>query len=219
MPTFSHKTMSRTPLLERLLALADQLKVFRASDLKKHQIHHQVLRRAFDRGLVRRVDRGLCASKPTVLGLEEQIVLACKRVPRGIVCLESALQFHGLVPSNAEIVWMAIDRKARKPTLNELRLRFVRFSGKALTQGVINSKINGAPVRIYSTAKTIVDCLKYRRKIGIEPGVLAFREGIQSKKCCRARLVHFAAICRVGTLLRRLYAPGWDPTKQRVTGL
>ncbi len=56
---------------------------------------------------------------------------------------------------------MAIHFKAKKPVGNELRLRFVRFSGKAFTQGVVNTKIDGVPVRIYSAAKTVADCLKY----------------------------------------------------------
>jgi hypothetical protein len=79
---------------------------------------------------------------------------------------------------------MAIDRKARKPALH----RFVRFSGRALTQGVVNARIDGVPVRIYSTAKTIADCLKYRRKIGIETALHALRVGTQLNKCSRQRL-------------------------------
>jgi predicted transcriptional regulator of viral defense system len=205
MPTFSHISKSRIPLLERLSVLADQLKVFRASELKKHRIHRQALRRALDQGLVRSLDRGLYAGKHTALGLEEQIVLACKRVPHGVICLESALQFRRLIPSNSDSVCIAISRKARKPTLNRLHLRFVRFSGKSLTGGVVNTRIHGVPVRVYSVAKTIADCFKYRRKIGIETAVEAFRAGVELNKCSRERVLHFADICRVGVPLRAMY--------------
>ena len=194
--------MSRTPHSERLRSLANRLRVVRASELKKYRIHHQILRRALDRGTLIKVHRGLYASKDFPATLDQRIVLACKRVPHGVVCLESALQFHGLIPSTSDAIWMAIDRKARRPTLNELEVRFVRFSGRALTQGVVNARIDCVPVRIYSTAKTIADCLKYRRKIGIEKALHALRVSIQLKKCSRERLLHFAHICRVGKVLR-----------------
>jgi len=153
-----------------------------------------------------KVHRGLYASKDFPTTLDQRIVLACKRVPHGVVCLESALEFHGLIPPASDVVWMAIDRKARKPTLDGLEVRFVRFSGRALTQGVVNARIDGVHVRIYSAAKTIADCLKYRRKIGIEKALHALRVSIRLKKCSRERLVHFADICRVGKLLRYIYS-------------
>ena len=87
---------------------------------------------------------------------------------------------------------MAIDRKARKPVVKSLRLRFVRFSGHALTQEVVNTRIDGVPVRIYSVAKTIADRLKYRRKIGPHLAIQALREGIAQRKRSRERLQHFA---------------------------
>ena len=93
---------------------------------------------------------------------------------------------------------MAIDRKARKPVVKGLSLRFVRFSGDALTQGVVNTRIDGIPVRVYSVAKTVADCLKYRNKIGLETAVRGLRESFNQRKCSRERLLHFARICRVG---------------------
>jgi predicted transcriptional regulator of viral defense system len=205
MPTFSHTTISRTPLLERIRSLADRLGVLRASELKKYRIHHQILRRALERGTLIKVHRGLYVSRDFPATLDQRIVLACKRVPHGVVCLESALQFHGLIPSVSGAVWMAIDRKARKPNLNGLEVRFVRFSGRALTQGIVNARIDGVPVRIYSAAKTIADCFKYQPKIGIETAIQAFRTGRQLNKYSRERLLHFAGICRVGSLVRRVY--------------
>jgi predicted transcriptional regulator of viral defense system len=92
-----------------------------------------------------------------------------KRVPHGVVCLESALMFHNFWPTGPGPIWMAIHPKARKPALNGQLIRFVRFGGNAFTQGVINIRIDGAPVRVYSFAKTVADCLKYRN--GIRPGL------------------------------------------------
>ena len=101
---------------------------------------------------------------------------------------------------------MAIDPKAKKPVVNGQRLRFVRFSGQALTQGVVNTRIDGVPVRIYGAAKTIADCLKYRRKIGGKLAVKALRDSIARRKCSEQRLRHFAKICRVGKLVQAAYS-------------
>src|SRR6266403_5968231 len=92
--------------------------------------------------------------------------------------------------------------KAKQPVVNGLRLRFVRFSGQALTQGVLNTKIDGVAVRIYSEAKTSGDCLKYRRKMGGELAINVLRESIARRKCSKQRLRHFAKICRVGKLVQ-----------------
>jgi predicted transcriptional regulator of viral defense system len=130
------------------------------------------------------------------------LVLACKRVPHAVVCLNSAIQFHRIFSICPDSIWMAIDRKARKPIANGLRLHFVRFSGQALTQGVINIRIGGVPVRVYSVAKTVADCLKYRKKIGTNIALLALKESLRQKKCSRERLRHFARICHVERFVR-----------------
>jgi predicted transcriptional regulator of viral defense system len=198
--------MSRTPLLNRLRAIAERRTVLRLSELQQSGIHHQILKRAVDRGLVTKIDRGLYIAADRPLDLEHRIILACQRVPQGVVCLESALRFHGILPPDSDVIWMAIDRKARKPIVNGLKIRFVRFSGQALTQGVINTRIHGVPVRIYSVAKTVADCLKYRGKIDSNVLSQALEESVKQSKCTRERLVHFARICRVEEFVRVAYA-------------
>jgi len=84
-------------------------------------------------------------------------------------------------------------------------MRFVRFSGKALTQGVVNTRIDGVSVRIYSTAKTVADCFTCRKTIRPEVTILALRENVRQNKCSRERLWHFAKICRVDKLASRWY--------------
>jgi hypothetical protein len=106
---------------------------------------------------------------------------------------------------------MAIDRKAKKPVVDGLKLRLVRFSCLALTQGVVNTKIDGVPVRIYSAAKTVADCLKHRRKIGSDLAARILQESIAGKKCSEQRLRHFAKICRVYKLVHAAFSSA-DPS-------
>jgi predicted transcriptional regulator of viral defense system len=162
-------------------------------------------------GLLVKIGRGLYTRKDFPTNFDHQVALACTRIPHGIVCLKSALAWHGILPPDARHIWMAIDRKAKKPVVDGLNLRFVRFSGDALTQGVVNTKIEGAPVRIYSAAKTIADCLKYRRKIGGNLAARVLRECIAQKKCSEQRLRHFAQICRVWNLVHAAYSSA-DPS-------
>jgi hypothetical protein len=140
-----------------------------------------------------------------------QLALACRRVPRGVVCLGSALQFHGIFPPIPGPIWMAIDRKAMKPVVNGLRMRSVRFSGRALTQGVVDTRIGGVPVRICCTAKTAADCFKYRRTVSPGIAIHAPRESLRQTKCSHERLWHFASICGVERLVRSL---SYQPTEK-----
>jgi len=191
--------------MKRLVSIVEKRAVVRARELYPFGVHPHDLGKAASQGLLVRIGRGLYTRKDFPSNFEHQVALACQRIPHGIVCLQSALAWHGILPSGSGHIWMAIDRKAKKPVVDGLKLRFVRFSGLALTQGVVNTKIDGVPVRIYSAAKTIADCLKYRRKIGRGLAAQILRETIAGKKCSEQRLRHFAKICRVYKLVHVAY--------------
>ena len=197
---------TKEPAIIQLVSILQDLSIIRAGDLSKYGIHPEILTRAVHRGLVVKIGRGIYTRKDLVIDIERQILLAKKRVPHGVVCLESALMFHGLLPTGPGPIWMAIDSKARKPAVNGQLLRFVRFGGAALTQGVINTRIDGVPVRVYSVAKTVADCLKYRKRIRPNLAQLALEECIVQRKCSIERLRHFAKICRVAKLVQAAYS-------------
>jgi predicted transcriptional regulator of viral defense system len=180
--------------MKRLVSLVEKRAVVRARELYPFGVHPEDLSKAAHEGLLVRIGRGLYTRKDFPSNFEHQLVLACMRIPHGVVCLKSALAWHGILTPDPRHIWIAIDRKAKKPVVDGLKLRSVRFSGDALTQGVVNTRIDGVPVRIYSAAKTIADCLKYRRKIGGNLAAKVLRESIAQKKCSEQRLRHFAQI-------------------------
>lgn len=199
--------MSKTRLsMKRLLSIVDNRAVVRASELYEFGAHPDQLRKAVNQGLLHKIGRGLYTCKDFTLGFEHQFILACVRIPHGVVCLKSALEWHGILPPDSRQIWMALNGRAKKPVVDGLNLRFVRFSGNSFTQGVVNTKIDGVPVRIYSAAKTIADCLKYRRKIGTKFAARILNESIAGKKCSEQRLRHFAKICRVDKFVRVAYS-------------
>jgi len=123
-------------------------------------------------------------------------------VPHGVVCLLSALQFHGIGTQLPSEVWIAIDRRARRPALQYPPLRIVRSSGAALTEGVESHRIEGRTVRIYGVAKTLADCFKYRNKIGLDVGLEALREVWRARRFTMDELDRYARICRVQRVMR-----------------
>ena len=189
----SHLATTRLSM-KRLVSLVDKRAVVRASELYPFGVHPHDLSKAARQGLLVKIGRGLYTRRDFPSNFEHQIALACLRIPHGIVCLQSALAWHGILRSDSGHIWMAIDRKAKKPVVDGLRLRFVRFSGNALTQGVVNTQIDGVPVRIYSPAKTIADCLEYRKKMGSDFAARILQESIAGRKCSEQRLRHFAKI-------------------------
>lgn len=127
---------------------------------------------------------------------------AATLVPKGIVCLISALQFHALTLQMPSTVWMAIERTAWKPAISYPPLRFVRFSGWAMTVGVEQYQIQSSPVSITNPARTIVDCFRYRNKIGIDIAMEGLREGIRQHKSTPDQLWQYAEKARVWTIMR-----------------
>src|SRR5271170_3579252 len=209
---FRSSALAKTRLsMKRLVSIVEKRAVVRARELYPFGVHPHDLSKAARQGLLVKIGRGLYTRREFPSNFEHQIALACQRIPHGIVCLQSALAWHGILPSDSGHILMALDRKAKKPTVDGLKLRFVRFSGDALTQGVVNTKIEGVSVRIYSAAKTIADCLKYRRKMGNNLAARILRESIAGRKCSEQRLRHFAKICRVYKLVHVAYSSA-DPS-------
>jgi predicted transcriptional regulator of viral defense system len=125
-----------------------------------------------------------------------------KRIPAGVICLLSALEFHGLTTQMPARVWIAIDPKAWRPRTGHLPVRIVRFSGPALTEGVESYDLERARVRVYSVAKTVADCFKYRNKVGLDVALEALREGWRERRFTMDELWRYARICRVANVIQ-----------------
>jgi|SRR6516164_4074250 len=188
----------RATQTERLLSLLGERGLIRTRDLASVNIDRKILQRARQQGLVECVERGVYRL-PEIQ--KNSIAVACKLVPKGVVCLLSALSFHGLIKVQPPEIWMAIGPRERIPHPNGIPMKFVRFSGDALTQGVQNLKLDGVPIRVYSPMKSVADGLKFRNKIGVDVARSALKASLAKGSYSRERLLHFAKICRVEKLL------------------
>jgi predicted transcriptional regulator of viral defense system len=188
-------------LKNRVVSLMKRKSVLRPRDLDTHGIPRMVLQRLYNEGVLERVGHGLYRLASALATEHRTVAEVCKRVPHGVVCLLSALRFHDLTTQAPFEVWLAIDVKARKPRIN-LPVRFVRFSGPALTEGVEVRRVDGVPVRVYNPAKTVADCFKYRNKIGLDVALEALRECRKTQRSSMDDLWHYAKICRVSNVMR-----------------
>jgi predicted transcriptional regulator of viral defense system len=192
----------QSPREQRVLRLVRRLGIVRPRDLRAHGLPGEALWRLARRGLVEQRSRGVYALADHEFTEHHSLAEAAKRVPQGVICLLSALRAHDLTTQLPHEVWIAIDRKARLPKSGAAKLRVVRFSGKALTEGVERRTIEGVTVPVYNVAKTVADCFKYRNKIGLDVALEALREAWRARRCTSQELWKYAEICRVANVMR-----------------
>lgn len=186
----------------KVLEAVKRLQIARPRDLDSLGIRRESLRPLLKRGALIRVSRGLYTVPNAEASSHRSLAEVTKIVPHGIVCLLSALRYHGLTTQAPSEVWLAIDVHGWKPRNTPFPVRIVYSSGPALTEGIEIHKVDGVPVRIYSAAKTVVDCFKYRSKIGSEVAVEALKDYLKRHRRGADALWHFAKICRVSNVMR-----------------
>ena len=194
--------MAATTKRERILQMLQKTRVLRPRDVEAVGISRTYLNKLHAEGVLDRPSRGLYVLKNDESSEQRSLVEASHRVPRGVICLLSALQFHELTTQAPFEVWMAIDEKARLPRVEYPPLRIVRFSGVALTTSVQEHAIEGVTVRVYSPAKTVADCFKYRNKVGIDVAIEALRDCLRKKKATVDELWQAAKVCRMANVMR-----------------
>lgn len=194
--------MTPPVLSKKILEKAGVEAFFRPSDLDQLGVSYQQLQSLVETGIVEKIGRGLyrlAAVEPTE---HETIARVCARIPKAIVCLLTALHMYGIGTQAPRDVWIALDRKARKPQLMGLPVRLVRFSGPMLQYGILTQRILGVEVRVTSPARSVVDCFRYRNKIGLDVALEALRDAIRSKIATMDEIVRAADVCRVRTVIQ-----------------
>jgi predicted transcriptional regulator of viral defense system len=193
---------TRTTKTDKTLELVRKAGVLRPRDLDPYNIPRTYLSRLCAAGKLQRIGRGLYALPGSGATEYHSLAEACKRVPKGVVCLLSALRFHELTTQAPFEIWLAIGEKAWRPRLEYPPLRIVHFSQAALNAGVEEHQIEGVSVHVYSPAKTVADCFKYRNKIGLDVSIEALRECRRARRCTMDDLWHYSDICRVRNVMR-----------------
>lgn len=187
---------------ERVLALVRQKGIVRGAELDRLGIHRMHLKRLADRGLLVQRSRGVYGAAEPRMSEHDSLIEVAARVPKATLCLLTALRLHGLTTQNPFEVWIMIDRKARKPSIDYPPVRVVRASGAALTGGVELMKIDGVEIKVTTVAKTVADCFKYRSVVGIDVAIEALRDAWRQKKTRMDDIIAAAKTDRVATVMR-----------------
>lgn len=193
---------SNSTLEQAVLALAGRRSLLRARDLAEQGLPTVVLSRLVVAGKLERIARGVYSLPGRALSEHRSLAEVALRVPRGVVCLLSALRVHGIGTQAPFEVWMAIPHHSPTPRLDQPALRVVRMSGTALTEGIEPVEIDGVKVPVFNAAKTVADCFKYRNKIGLDVALEALRDGWTQRKLTMDSLWHYATVNRVANVMR-----------------
>ena len=187
---------------QQALDLVRTRRLVRPRDLLAKKIPPDYLDRLHRRGLLERISRGVYAWPGADLGENQTLAEAARQVPRGVICLLSALQFHNIGTQQPHEVWLAIPAHAWRPKRDYPKLRVVRFSGPAYARFIEHHNLHGIPIRVYSPAKTVADCFKYRNKIGLDVALEALRECRRARRCTMDDLWEAARSCRMTQVMR-----------------
>lgn len=174
----------------------------RLAELMAAGITAATLSRMVEDGEVVRLARGLYQLADAQVDANHELASASKQVPKGVVCLVSALAFHGLTDQLPRRVWIAIGRKDWAPTQKAKQLRIVRFTDPLLSEAVETHTIEGVPVRIFGVAKTVADCFRHRRSVGLTVALEGLQEALRQRKATPAEIARFAQSGGVGTVVR-----------------
>ena len=185
-----------------VLDLVQRHGLIRPRDVEAHGFSRMALSALERQGKLTRLSRGLYALPDRPISEHTTLVEVASKHPDVLICLLSALRFHELTTQSPFEVWIAIPNKARAPKMDYPPLRIVRFSGDALTEGVETHTVEGVKVRVTSVAKTVVDCFKFRNKIGLDVALEALRDAWNTKRVTMDDLWHYAKICRMINVMR-----------------
>ncbi len=174
----------------------------RRIELSNAGVHPETLSRLLGEEILTRVTRGLYQLTDADITAPHDLAEVAKLVPKGVICLVSALQFHELTLQTPSRVWLAIGPKARKPKIEYPPTRVVRFGMQTLSIGVQTHTIDGVPVPIFDPAKTVVDCFRFRKYIGFDVALEGLHNVIRSGKVKPVEIVRYARATRIWSVLQ-----------------
>jgi len=193
---------SKEKLRNALDLFKNQGGIFRTSEALSAGIHPRTLYKLRDEGYITKVDRGLYKLTDDPPLSNPDIAIIAARVPNAKICLISALDFHEMTKEIPHKVHIAIARTQRDPKIDYPPIEVYRFTDESFTEGVEKHKIDGQTIQVYSPAKTIADCFKFRNKIGKEIALEALQSGLEQKNIGVKEILKYAKICRVENIMK-----------------
>ena len=183
-------------------ALLETRGIARLAELRAAGVTAATVSRMERDGEVVRLARGLYQLPDATLDANHSLAEAAKRLPRGVVCLVSALAFHGLTDQLSKKIWMAIGKSDWAPKADGVPIRVVRFTDSLLSESVEIHEIESVSVKVFGVAKTVADCFRHRSKIGLTVALEGLQEALRQRKATPAEIARQADRGGVSTVIR-----------------
>jgi predicted transcriptional regulator of viral defense system len=188
--------------IERTMQYVRRKGIVRPREIEALGIPREYLLRLYRQGKLSRTVRGIYTLPDAAVTERHSYAEVAKRVPEAVLCLLSALAFHEITTQSPASVWIALGKGARKPAILSPSIRVVRLTEPSLSEGVEKHTVEGVPVRVYSVAKTVADCFKFRNKVGLDVAIEALKDSLSQKKATINDIYRYAKICRVSNVIR-----------------
>jgi predicted transcriptional regulator of viral defense system len=187
---------------QKIMHYVSQHGIVRPRDIEAIGLPREYLLRLHRQGKVVRSGRGLYSLPDAAITERHSYAEVARRSPGSVFCLLSALAFHEITTQSPASIWIALPKGARRPIISTPSLRVVRLSGPSLNEGIENHKVEGVPIRVYSVAKTVADCFKFRNKVGLDVAIEALKDALREKKATVNEIYRYAKVCRVSNVIR-----------------
>lgn len=194
--------MGHTTHSHRVLDLLGQKGMLRPTDLDAIGVPRVVLTRMTASGQLEKVGRGLYRRPDSAVSEHETLVAVATRAPQAVFCLLTALQIHELTTQMPRQVWITMPRGSHVPKIDYPPLRMIQATDKVYSVGIETVECDRVPLRVYSAAKTVVDCFKHRNTVGLDVALEALRDARAKRKASADDLWRYAKICRVANVMR-----------------
>ena len=185
----------------KLKKLLEARQPFTSSDAQRHGVSYEALGRACRAGKIQRIRYGLYSVVSDHISEYDDLKLASKLIPYSVVCLFSALAFHELTTQVPYQIWLAIPQGRRRKKSKQLDIHYVSLSPDVFDYGIETHNADGVEIKVYSVAKTVADCFKFRNKIGLDVALEALRDAIAKRRATREDIYAAAKICRVSKII------------------
>jgi len=154
-----------------------------------------------DHGKLETLSRGVFVLASAPLPESPDVAAVMRRIPKAVLCLVSALEYHGIGTQIPSAVQIALPRNVRPPKIDHPRVQVLNMGDAAFLAGVEEHTMAGAKIRVYGVAKTIADCFKYRNRIGFDIAMEALQEVVRKRSATPSEIMEFARIDRVESVI------------------
>ncbi|HDT11395.1 MAG TPA: transcriptional regulator [bacterium] len=187
---------------KKILEIAKKKGIVTTRDVEKIGVPRNLIYKMCDEGILIRHSRGLYSASDTDFSEHISLIEVSTKSPDSVICLISALSFHGISTQLSQEVWIAVKRGSWIPNYDTPSVNVTVVSGAAFEFGVEKHEINGVEIKVYSVAKTVADCFKFRNKVGLDVAIESLKEAVISHRTSVDKIMESAEVCRVGSIIR-----------------